>query len=191
MDITTFYALFSATCFAMLGFWWNLLQGNPHWLRDTDTRPAVGGVYLALLLPALMGLFAQVGGPGTTTIWRISFVTIAMVGLVTTLRALPYSRRANVDDTRTRVLTVVIYALIAFVGLVPEVGQLVNLKAIQVEAMLLILLVLSAHGLVWRFMTSGPVAGPQQATSPEATSREATRHEAAHEAGREAMSRVG
>ena len=32
MDITTFYALFSATCFALLGFWWNLLQGNPHWL---------------------------------------------------------------------------------------------------------------------------------------------------------------
>jgi len=178
MDITTFYALFSATCFAMLGFWWNLLQGNPHWLRDADTRPAVGGVYLALLLPALMGLFAQVGGPGTTTIWRISFVAIAMVGLVTTLRALPHSRRANVDDTRSRVVTVVIYALIAFVGLVPEVGQLFHLKAIQVEAMLLILLVLSAHGLVWRFMTSGPMPGPH-----DAMSHEASRHEA--------MSRVG
>ena len=36
MDITTFYALFSATCFALLGFWWNLLQANPHWLRDPD-----------------------------------------------------------------------------------------------------------------------------------------------------------
>ena len=42
---------FSATCFALLGFWWNLLQGNPHWLRDPETRPAVGGVYLAFLLP--------------------------------------------------------------------------------------------------------------------------------------------
>ena len=183
MDITTFYALFSATCFAMLGFWWNLLQGNPHWLRDADTRPAVGGVYLALLLPALMGLFAQVGGPGTTTIWRISFVAIAMVGLVTTLRALPHSRRANIDDTRSRVVTIVIYALIAFVGLVPEVGQIFHLKAIQVEAMLLILLVLSAHGLVWRFMTSGPMPVPH-----EAMSRDATVYEPA---GHEAMSRVG
>ena len=183
MDITTFYALFSATCFAMLGFWWNLLQGNPHWLRDADTRPAVGGVYLALLLPALMGLFAQVGGPGTTTIWRISFVAIAMVGVVTTLRALPHSRRSDVDDRRSRVVTVVIYALIAFVGLVPEVGQLVHLKAIQVEAMLLILLVLSAHGLVWRFMTSGPMPGPPEAKSHEAMSHEAMSHDA--------MSRVG
>ena len=38
MDSSTFYALFSATCFALLGFWWNLLQGNPHWLRDPATR---------------------------------------------------------------------------------------------------------------------------------------------------------
>ena len=52
MDISTFYALFSATCFALLGFWWNLLQGNPHWLRDPETRAAVGGVYLSFLLPA-------------------------------------------------------------------------------------------------------------------------------------------
>jgi hypothetical protein len=163
MDITTFYALFSATCFALLGFWWNLLQGNPHWLRDPDTRRAVGGVYLALLLPALMGLFAQVGGNGTTTIWRISFVAIAVVGLVTTLRALPHSRRVEVDDTATRVATFVLYALIAVVGVVPEIGKLVDLKAIQVEAMLLILLVLTAHGLVWRFMTQGPEPGHHEA----------------------------
>jgi len=168
MDISTFYALFSATCFALLGFWWNLLQGNPHWLRDPETRPAVGGVYLALLLPALMGLFAQVGGAGTTTIWRISFVGIAVVGVVTTLRALPHSRRTEVDDTATRVATIVIYALIALVGVVPEIGRIFNLKAIQVEAILLILIVLSAHGLVWRFMTSGPVDGRHEAmTRPE------------------------
>jgi hypothetical protein len=166
MDISTFYALFSATCFALLGFWWNLLQGNPQWLHDPDTRPAVGGVYLALLLPALMGLFAQVGGDGTTTIWRISFVAIAIVGLLTTLRALPHSRRSGVDDLWTRIVTVVIYALVAFVGLVPEVGKAFHLKAIQVEAMLLILLVLSAHGLVWRFMTSEPMRGRHESMSP-------------------------
>jgi hypothetical protein len=166
MDITTFYALFSATCFALLGFWWNLLQGSPQWLRDPDTRAAVGGVYASFLLPALMGLFAQVGGAGTTTIWRISFVAIALVGLVTTLRALPHSRRSQVDDTPARVAAIVIYALIATVGLVPELGEPFNLSGIQVEAMLLILLVLSAHGVVWRFMTSDPVPGRHEAMSP-------------------------
>jgi hypothetical protein len=165
MDITTFYALFSATCFALLGFWWQLLQGNPEWLRHPDTRPAVGGVYLALLLPALMGLFAQVGGDATTTVWRISFVGIALVGMVTTFRALPHSRRTAVDDTPTRVATVVIYALIAFVGVFPEVGKVLHLRPIQVEAILLILLVLSAHGLVWRFMTAEPAEGRHEAMS--------------------------
>lgn len=166
MDITLFYALFSATCFALLGFWWNLLQGSPQWLRDPATRSAVGGVYASFLLPALMGLFAQVGGAGTTTIWRVSFVAIAAVGLVTTLRALPHSRRSQVDDTPARIAAIVIYALIAFVGLVPEVGKPLDLTGIQVEAILLILLVLSAHGLVWRFMTSEPVEGRNEAMSP-------------------------
>jgi TRAP-type uncharacterized transport system fused permease subunit len=156
MDISTFYALFSATCFAMLGFWWNLVQGNPRWLRNPDSRSAVGGVYLSFLLPALMGLFAQVGGAGTTTVWRISFVVIAAVGLVATLRALPQSRRSGVDDTVARVVVAVIYGLVAVVGLVPETGDLVNLTGIQVEAILLILLVVLGHGLVWRFMTADP-----------------------------------
>lgn len=163
MDTSTFYALFSATCFALLGFWWNLLQVNPHWLRDQATRSAVGGVYLSFLLPALMGLFAQVGGPGTTTIWRISFVAIALVGLLATLRALPHSRRSDVGDTANRVAAMVLYALIAVVGLVPEVGDVVDLTGIQVEAILLILLVLLGHGLVWRFMTAEPAQGKHQA----------------------------
>jgi hypothetical protein len=163
MDISTFYALFSATCFAMLGFWWNLLQGNPHWLRDPHTRTAVGGVYLSFLLPALMGLFAQVGGPGTTTVWRISFVAIAAVGLVATLRALPGGRSSAVGDRPDRLVAIVLYALVAVVGVVPETGKLVNLTAIQVEAILLILLVLLGHGLVWRFMTVGPPEGRHEA----------------------------
>ena len=156
MDVSTFYALFSATCMVLLGFWWNLLQGNPHWLRDPGTRSAVGGVYLSFLLPALMGLFAQVGRAGTTDLWRISFVGIAAVGLVTTLRALPHTRRSGVDDTRDRVAAVVLYALIALVGLFPGIAERFDLSGIQGEAILLILLVLLAHGLVWRFMTSEP-----------------------------------
>lgn len=163
MDVSTFYALFSATCFALLGFWWNLLQVNPHWLRDPETRAAVGGVYLSFLLPGLMGLFAQVGQAGTTPVWRVSFVVVAGVGLLTTLRALPHSGRAGVDDRPHRIAAVVLYALIALFGFVPETGMQFNLTGIQVEAVLLILLVLIAHGLVWRFMTMEPPEGRHEA----------------------------
>jgi hypothetical protein len=153
MDVSTFYALFSATCFALLGFWWNLLQANPRWLRDPGTRTAVGGVYLSFLLPGLMGLFAQVGQAGSTPFWRVSFVVVAAVGLVTTLRALQHSTRSGVDDRPHRVAAVLLYALVALTGVAPEIGSRLNLRGIQVEAILLILLVLVAHGLVWRFMT--------------------------------------
>ena len=158
MDVSTFYALFSTTCLALVGFWWGVVQANPHWLRDPDRRSAVGGVYLSFLLPGLMGLFAQVGFAGTTAVWRVSFVVVAAVGLVTTLRALPHSRRTDVDDTRTRWVAIVLYALVALVGVVPELGELVNLEGIQSEAILLILLVVAGHGMVWRFMTADPMS---------------------------------
>ena len=102
-----------------------------------------------------MGLFAQVGGAGTTTIWRISFVGIAVVGLVATLRALPHSRRSEVDDTADAGGAVVIYALIAVVGRDPgDRPHRSTSRPSRSRRSCSILLVLSAHGLVWRFMTS-------------------------------------
>src|SRR5205085_9601191 len=80
MDISTFYALFSATCFTLLGLWWNVLQLNSTWIGNPEERRAVGGIYLTFLLPALMGLFAQVGGTETPTVWRVSFIAVAAVG---------------------------------------------------------------------------------------------------------------
>ena len=77
-----------------------------------------------------------------------------MVGLVTTLRALPVSRRSDVDDRLHRVAAVVLYALVAVIGLVPELAEPFDLTGIQAEAILLILLVVLANGLVWRFMTT-------------------------------------
>src|SRR6478735_7429788 len=134
MDVSTFYALFSATCFALLGFWWSLIQANPAWLRDPATRSAVGGVYLSFLLPALMGLFAQVGTAGTTPVWRSSFAIVAVVGLVTTLRALPHTRRSGVDDRPNRIAAVVLYALVAVVGLRPGWAFHLDLTGLQAEA---------------------------------------------------------
>jgi hypothetical protein len=154
MDISTFYALFSATCFTLLGLWWNVLQNNPEWTAVPEERRAVGGVYLTFLLPALMGLFAQVGGAETPAIWRVAFVGVAIVGCFSTLRLLRVLRQGG-GSQRARgkyVATLVIYLLIAVIGAAPEIAAPLDLKPIQAEAILLILLVLVGHGLVWDFM---------------------------------------
>jgi hypothetical protein len=154
VDTAQFYALFSATCFALVGLWWGVVSSHPHWLGDPVRRTAVGGVYLSFLLPAAMGLFAQVGGDDTTTIWRASFVVFAAVGLVGTLRALAVTHRRGAADSGLRTAAAVLYGCVALIGLVPELGRVADRRPIEVEAMLLISLVLVAHGLVWRFMVA-------------------------------------
>ena len=49
---------------------------------------------------------------------------------------------------------VVVYALVAVIGAAPELASPLQVAPIQAEAILLILLVLMAHGLVWEFMVS-------------------------------------
>jgi hypothetical protein len=153
VDVSTFYALFSATCFTLVGLWWNVVQGHGDWLRDPALRRTVGGIYLSFLLPALMGLFAQVGGTETAEIWRFSFVVLAVIGCVSMLRLTGRRRDgSSVFLTLARAVAALFYALIAVVGAEPELADVVDLKPIQAEAVLLILLVVLGHGLVWRFM---------------------------------------
>ena len=160
MDISTFYALFSATCFTLLGLWWTVLQLNSAWIGDEAERRAVGGVYLTFLLPALMGLFAQVGGTDTPTIWRVSFIIVAVVGCYSTWRLITLLRGAGDRRPRAKyVATLVIYLLIAFIGAYPEIAVNFDMRPVQMEAILLILLVLVGHGLVWDFMVRRPPGG--------------------------------
>ncbi|OEJ49542.1 hypothetical protein [Streptomyces agglomeratus] len=154
MDVSTFYALFSATCFTLVGLWWNVVRGHQEWMRDPQLRRIVGGIYISFLLPALMGLFAQVGGMETPVIWRASFVAIALIGCVSMLRLTGRTRPdgSSVFLTLAQAVAALFYALIAAVGARPELADIVNLRPIQAEAILLILLVVLGHGLVWRFM---------------------------------------
>lgn len=162
MDVSTFYALFSATCFTLTGLWWAVIERHRHWLAEPAMRRRVGSVYVAFLLPALMGLFAQVGGTETPGFWRVGFVVLAAVGCVGTVRLL----RAARDDPGSGAVarfwwgSVVVYAVIAVVGVAPEVARPVGLSPLQAEATLLIVLVALAHALVWEFMTREASAEP-------------------------------
>lgn len=155
MNVSTFYALFSASCFTLVGLWWGVVQRDLGWAHDPVRRHAVAGVYLAFLLPALMGLFAQVGGVETPVVWRVSFVVIALVGCLATARLL--SQEGDRGVTAVRAGAVAVYALIALLGVFPEIADLIGLRAIQAEALLLVLLVALGHVLVWRFLVQGAV----------------------------------
>lgn len=155
MDVSTFYALFSATCFTLVGLWWTVVQKHEAWLRSPAGRRDAGGIYLGFLLPALMGLFAQIGGTTNPLIWRVSFVGVALIGCWSTLRLLHRSRADGDAGTfaRHRWIAAVIYALIAVLGVAPELVGPLGITPLQAEATLLILLVALAHWLVWEFMT--------------------------------------
>ena len=155
MDVSTFYALFSATCFTLVGLWWTVVQKHEEWLRTAEGRRDMGGIYLAFLLPALMGLFAQIGGTTNPLIWRVSFVVVAAIGCWSTLRLLQRSRQDGDAGTfaRHRWIAAAIYAAIAVLGVAPELAEPLGVTPLQAEATLLILLVAMAHALVWEFMT--------------------------------------
>ena len=60
MDLSTFYALMSATCFTLVGLWWTVIERRPEWREEPRLRRLAGGTYLSFLLPGLMSMFAQI-----------------------------------------------------------------------------------------------------------------------------------
>lgn len=157
MDVSTFYAVFSATCFALVGLWWGVTLRDTRWVGDPVRRRAIGGVYLAFLLPALMGLFAQVGGVEEPAVWRISFILISVVGCVATVRLL--ATDATPAVTAIRAGAAAVYVLVALLGVFPASADVLNLRPIQVEALLLVVLVAFGHALAWHFVVHDAVEG--------------------------------
>ncbi|MTB87299.1 hypothetical protein H9L21_06945 [Aeromicrobium senzhongii] len=150
MDVSTFYAVFSATCFALVGLWWGVTLRDTRWVAEPARRRAIGGVYLAFLLPALMGLFAQVGGVEEPLVWRISFIIISVVGCVATIRLLATDAKPAVTGIRAGAAAV--YVLVALLGVFPASSDVLDLRPIQVEALLLVVLVALGHALAWHFV---------------------------------------
>jgi len=162
MDVSTFYALFSATCFTLTGLWWSVVEKHRHWLHDDGMRRRVGSVYLAFLLPALMGLFAQIGGSESPVFWRVSFVVIAVIGCASTVTLLRRARAAEGAGAFARYwwAAAVVYAVVAVLGVAPEIARSIGITPLQAEATMLVLLVALAHALVWEFMTHEGHADP-------------------------------
>lgn len=154
MDLSTFYALVSATSFTLVGLWWIVVERRPAWRSDPARRRLAGGTYLSFLLPGLMSLIAQVN-PDNPLIWRTSFVASGLVGLWSTVRLITLERagRPGVGPfRRQRWAVAVLYGLVIVLGAAPELARVLGWTPLVVGALLLVLLVVLAHGLTWEFM---------------------------------------
>jgi hypothetical protein len=155
MELSTFYAVVSATCFTLVGLWWSAVDRRRELLRSPTTRRLVGGVYLTFLLPGVMGLFAQVD-PGRPGVWRTTFGVVALVGAWSTVRLVRADRRpgARGPFQRHRWLVALLFLVILALGVAPELAAPAGLSGLQAAAIAISCLVVLAHGLAWELLTT-------------------------------------
>jgi hypothetical protein len=152
MDISTFYAVTSATCFALVGLWWSVVKSKPEWSRDEAKKRMAGGVYASFLIPGVMSLAAQIG-VDSPLVWRGVFVVAAGAGIVFSSRLIRVSRETNPKGAFSGNFWVVpsLYGLILFFAVFAGLARYLGLHALQLEALLLGGLILCAHMLAWEF----------------------------------------
>ena len=165
MDLSTFYAVVSATCFTLVGLWWSAVDRRRELLEYDETRRLVGGVYVTFLLPGVMGLFAQVA-PTQPILWRSTFTVVAALGAWSTLRLIRADRGPGVRGPfrRHRWLVVVLFVAILVLGADPQLAKVVGLTGLQAAALIVSCLIVLAHGLAWELLTT--VARPHPSPAP-------------------------
>lgn len=160
MDLSAFYQLLAGTSFTLVGLWWVVVDKRPRWKTDPVRRRLAGGTYVSFLLPGLMATLAQIDRQ-TPYLWRVSFVLCAGVGLWSTsgLLRLEWSTSEQVGPFRRfRWAVVAIYLAILALGAAPTLAGRLGVAPLVVGGVLLVLLVVLAHGLTWDFLME-PEAG--------------------------------
>lgn len=153
MDTNTFYAVTSATCFALVGLWWTVVKDRPQWFKDDASKRLAGGVLNSFLIPALMSMGAQVGG-NTPILWQLVFVIAAGAGIVFSTRLISSVKKINPAGTYGKNSWVVpfLYGLVLVYAVFPGLAGIFGLQPLQLEGLLLTALVLAGNLLAWEFI---------------------------------------
>ena len=155
MDTNTFYAVTSAICFTLVGLWWSVVKDKPEWFKDEARKRLADGVYASFLIPALMSLGAQVGGD-LRVIWQGVFVIAALGGIISSGRLIGLRRKENPKGavSRNSWVVPVLYGIVLIFAVYPNMAEVVKMKPLQMEGLMLCLLIYTSHALAWEFMTS-------------------------------------
>jgi len=155
MDISTFYAVTSATCFALVGLWWSVVKDKPEWFADETKKRLAGGVYASFLIPGVMSLAAQIG-VDSQIVWRGVFVVAAWMGFSLSSKLINLTRETNPKGafSRNSWVVPVLYGLVLFFAVFSGFARYLGLHALQLEGLLLSGLILCAHIMAWEFTTA-------------------------------------
>lgn len=152
MDLAAFYGILAGLSFTLLGLWWVACQAHREW---TTTRVGRGMAYVVSLhfvLPGAMSLLSLVA-PEVPAIWRVTFTIAGALGLLGTVLIIATMRRtARAESGLIGLLqwvAVPVYAAITLVAAFPQLVSALDLAPIQLEAILLVLLVLLGTQTAW------------------------------------------
>ena len=153
MDLTGFYGILAGLSFTLLGLWWVTCQARMSWLLDRVGRGMAYVVSLHFALPGAMSLLSLIA-PDVPLLWRVTFVTAGLSGAVGTALITATMRRRTSDAgllAAMQWIALPLYAAVAVVALAPDLvrGVGIGLSALQVEAFMLVLLILLGTQSAW------------------------------------------
>ena len=152
MDLSAFYGILAGLSFTLLGLWWVACLARRDWVTDRLGRGMAYVVSLHFILPGAMSLLSLIA-PEVPALWRVTFTISGALGVVGTILVIGAMRRRASGDIGLIVLlqwvALPLYAGVTVVAAAPQLLGGIGLAPIQVEAILLVVLVLLGTQSAW------------------------------------------
>jgi hypothetical protein len=154
----TFYATAAGLCFALLGFWWVVVQFRHRELtHETAHRRLAFVVSLHYILPGLMSLAALLAAD-QGILWRVTFASAGLAGIAGALvagRNLRDPVGAIALVSRGEWVAVPLYAILSIVAVAPTVAaELTGLAPLQIEGFVIVAILLLGLLFSWALFTA-------------------------------------
>ena len=163
-----FYQTMSGFCFTLMGLWWAVVQfRHDEWMGDPNQRRLAYSIHLSFMVPGLMSLVAMAAGD-MKIIWQVGFALAGLFGAGTMIFFVAGTNLKNAHGwviRRARWLIIVLYVLVALLAINPALAQdLLGLKPLQLEGLVLSLLVLLGVSCAWDLLAE-PKVKPRRETA--------------------------
>jgi hypothetical protein len=164
VNTDTFYATAAGLCFALLGFWWVVVQFRHRELtHERSHRRLAFVVSLHYILPGLMSLAALLAAD-QGILWRLAFASAGAAGMAGALVAARTVRSpvgAIALVSRGEWIALPLYAALTAVALAPSVvGEATGLAPLQVEGLLIVGILLLGLLFSWALFTDPGASEP-------------------------------